>query len=58
MEKNRPTNPKKIATLAAVSQSQGAFFEGMSKRSDDPLAEPPASALAALNGSGEGRWQQ
>jgi cytoskeletal protein CcmA (bactofilin family) len=30
---------------------QGAFFEGKSTRSDDPLALPPASEFAALNGS-------
>jgi cytoskeletal protein CcmA (bactofilin family) len=37
----------------ALVMEQGAFFEGKSNRSDDPLADPPASELAALNGFGE-----
>jgi cytoskeletal protein CcmA (bactofilin family) len=39
----------------ALIMEQGAFFEGKSTRSDDPLAEPPASQPGALNGSG-GEW--
>ena len=39
----------------ALVLEQGAVFEGRSNRSDDPLAEPPAPALAALNGPGEGK---
>jgi cytoskeletal protein CcmA (bactofilin family) len=37
----------------ALVMEQGAFFEGKSTRSDDPLAAPPASELAAPNSSGE-----
>ena len=37
----------------ALVMEQGAFFEGKSTRSDDPLADPPASELGALNGFGE-----
>lgn len=38
----------------AFVMEQGAFFEGRSRHSDDPLADPPASELTALNASGEG----
>jgi cytoskeletal protein CcmA (bactofilin family) len=37
----------------ALVMEQGAFFEGKSTRSDDPLADPPASEFGALNGAGE-----
>ena len=37
----------------ALVLEQGAFFEGKSTRSDDPLAAPPASELDVPKGFGE-----
>jgi len=36
----------------ALAIEQGAFFEGKSRRSDDPLAEAPKPEIPGLNGSG------
>jgi len=36
----------------ALAIEQGAFFEGKSRRSDDPLAGVPKPEIPAMNGSG------
>ncbi|MEI9900297.1 MAG: polymer-forming cytoskeletal protein [Hyphomicrobium sp.] len=36
----------------ALAIEQGAFFEGKSRRSDDPLAEAPRPDIPSLHGNG------
>ena len=38
----------------ALAIEQGAFFEGKSRRSDDPMADSPRPDIPGFNGSGNG----